>query len=107
LDDFNKHNIKLISISTDSKNQLKQYKEENDLGFLHISDRGAKIAQMFNIDVYDNVGEKNIKSKQALPSKFLIDKSGEILWTYMPESKPDRPNIRLIMNAIEKNIKPI
>ncbi len=88
-------------------NQLKQYQKENSLQFPQISDKGAQIVQMFNVDVYDKVGEKNIKSKQAIPSKFLINKSGEIVWIYMPESKPDRPDIKLIINAIEKNIKPI
>jgi peroxiredoxin len=106
LDDFNKHNIKLISISTDSLNQLKQYQKENGLEFPQISDRGAKIAQLFDVDIYDKIGEKNIKSWQAIPSKFLIDKSKKIVWRYMPESKPDRPEMKIIMNAIKKNINP-
>jgi len=93
----------LISISTDSQNHMREYQEENNLKFPQISDKNAEIAQMFKIDVYENVAEKNIKSKQAIPAKFLLNKSGKIVWKYIAETMTDRPSLDTILNAIREN----
>ncbi len=101
MDEFKTHNIKLISIACDSVNHLKEYQEKFGLRFPQISDRGAKIAKKFKVDIFDHIPGKKMKSKQALPSKFLIDSSGKIVWTYFAKTKPDRPNIDIILKAIE------
>lgn len=102
LDDFKNLNIKIISISSDSINHLKQYQQENELKFPQISDRGAKIARKYDVDIFDKGAGKDIKFKQAIPSKFLINKSRKIVWTYIPESKTERPKIKTILNAIQE-----
>ncbi|TXT63413.1 MAG: putative Thioredoxin-dependent thiol peroxidase [Promethearchaeota archaeon] len=101
MDYFKKKNIRLLSISTDSVKELKKFQEKNQLSFSLICDKGAKLAEKFDVDTYDTIGEKKIKAKQAIPSKFLIDSSGKVVWTYIPKSKPDRPDIETIKNAIE------
>lgn len=45
-----------------------------------------------------------MKVKQAIPSKFLINGNGEIVWTYIGEDKTDRPSIEMMMDAIDKNL---
>ena len=67
-----------------------------------ISDRGAKIAKQYDVYWFAPGGGKNYKIKQAVPSKFLINKKGEIVWTYIGKDKTDRPSIEQITNMIDE-----
>lgn len=89
-------------MSTDSKNHLREYKEENNLKFPQISDRGAKIARKYNVNVFDKGAGKKIKFKQAMPSKYLINKAGQIVWTYIPKTKTERPDVQKILDVIKE-----
>lgn len=89
-------------MSSDSESHMREYQEQTNLNFPQISDKNAEIAQKFDIDMYENIAETDIKSKQALPSKFLINSSGKVVWTYIAESKTDRPDISKILSAIKQ-----
>jgi peroxiredoxin Q/BCP len=102
LEEFKQQNIKLISISCDSVNHLQEYQNKYDLKFPQIADKGAKIAKKFDVDIFDHIPGKTMKVKQTIPCKYLINKSGEIVWTYFPESKIDRPDMETILTAIEQ-----
>jgi len=103
IDEFKTRKIKLISIASDSVRLLRRFKEENNFEVDIISDRGAKIAQDY--DVYWFVkGLGNIKTKQAVPSKFLINKSGEIVWKYVGKDKTDRPSTQMMALLMDKYI---
>jgi len=69
-----------------------------------ISDRGAKIAKEYDVYWYAK-SFSNIKMKQAVPSKFLIDKNGIIVWKYIGKDKTDRPSVKMMLILIDKYIK--
>ncbi|MCK4286208.1 MAG: redoxin domain-containing protein [Candidatus Lokiarchaeota archaeon] len=101
IDEFEKRKIKLISIASDSDRLLRRFKEEYNFKVDMISDRGAKIAKDY--DVYWFVkGMGNIRTKQAVPSKFLINKSGEIVWKYVGRDKTDRPSTQMMALLMDK-----
>ena len=101
---FEEKNIKLISIASDTTRLLRNFKEQNNFAIDMISDRGAKIAKDYGVYWYAK-GNSNIKIKQAVPSKFLIDKNGIIVWKYIGKDKTDRPTVSMMMILIEKYIK--
>ncbi|HDZ18625.1 MAG TPA: redoxin domain-containing protein [archaeon] len=101
---FEEKNVKLISIASDTTRLLKNFKEQNNFAIDMISDRGAKIAKEYGVYWYAK-GFSNIKIKQAVPSKFLIDKNGIIVWKYIGKDKTDRPTVNMMMILIEKYIK--
>ncbi len=105
ISEFKKRNIKLISIASDSVRLLTEFKEENGFTVDIISDRGAKIAKGYDVYWFAPGGGKNYKFKQAVPSKFLINNDGEIVWTYIGKDKTDRPSIELMTEIIDKKIK--
>jgi hypothetical protein len=45
-----------------------------------------------------------MKIKQAIPSKFLINTEGKIVWTYISEDKTDRPSFDMMMEAINNKL---
>ncbi len=102
---FEKRNIKLISIASDSVRLLTKFKEENNFAVDIISDRGAKIAKEYDVYWFAPGGGKKYKIKQAVPSKFLISKEREIVWTYIGKDKTDRPSIELMTEVIDTKIK--
>ena len=101
LHEFEKRNVKLIAIASDTANLLKKFKEENNFAIDMISDRGAKIAKDYDVYWFTN-GFGAMKVKQAVPSKFLIDKNGTIVWKYVGRDKTDRPTVKMMMILIDK-----
>ncbi len=95
----------MISIASDSARLLSKFKEENSFNVDMISDRGAKIAKQYDVYWFATGGGKDYKIKQAVPSKFLIDKDGKIIWKYIGKDKTDRPSIEMMTNIIDKFIK--
>jgi peroxiredoxin len=105
LSEFEKRQVKLISIASDSIRLLKKFKEDNNFEVDMISDRGAKIAKQYDVYWFAPGSGKNYKIKQAVPSKFLIDKNGKIKWKYIGKDKTDRPSIKMMTSIMDKYIK--
>ncbi len=80
---------------------LRIFKEENNFSVDLISDRGAKIAKDYDVNWFTE-GLGNIKIKQAVPSKFLINKEGVIVWKYVGKDKTDRPSIQMMAILMDK-----
>ncbi|TFG17399.1 MAG: redoxin domain-containing protein [Promethearchaeota archaeon] len=104
MEDFKKKKVKLLSIANDSPRLLAKFKEENNFKVDIIADRGAKIAKAYDVYWFAQGGTGNMKVKQAIPSKFLINSYGKIVWTYIGKDKTDRPSIEMMMEEIDKNI---
>lgn len=83
---------------------MRIFKEENKFNVDMISDRGAVIAKSYGVYWYAPGGGKEYKIKQAVPSKFLIDKQGIIIWKYIGKDKTDRPSIEMMTSIIDKYI---
>ena len=69
-----------------------------------IADRGAKIARDYDVYWFAPGGGGSLNVKQAVPSKFLINKEGKIVWTYIGKDKTDRPSIEMMMEAINTKL---
>jgi peroxiredoxin len=80
---------------------LKKFREDNNFPVDMISDRGAKIAKDYNVYWFAE-GWGKLKVKQAIPSKFLIDKTGKIIWKYIGKDKTDRPSVGAMIFLIDK-----
>jgi len=94
----------LLSIANDSPRLLSKFREENGFKVDLVADRGAKIAKKYDVYWFASGGAGNMKVKQAIPSKFLINKKGKIVWRYIGKDKTDRPSIDMMMEAIDKNL---
>ncbi len=93
-----------MSISSDSERLLKKFKEENNFAVDMISDRGAKIAKDYDVYWFAPGGGGSVNIKQAVPSKFLINKDGKIIWTYIGKDKTDRPSIKMMTDIIDEEL---
>lgn len=96
--------MKIISIAADSVRLLQKFKKENGFTIDLIADRGAKIAKDYDVYWFAPGGGGSLNAKQAVPSKFLINKDGKIVWTYIGKDKTDRPSIEMMMEAINTKL---
>ena len=102
IEQFNKWHVKVIIISTDSIQHTIAMAEEHNFKFTMISDRGAKIAKTYNVYTYGSMLDRSfMKTKMAVPSDFLIDRSEKIVWRYIGARK-DRPTLEILTNAIDE-----
>ncbi len=82
---------------------MRNFKEANNFAVDMISDRGAKIAKEYDVYWFAE-GASDIKVKQAVPSKFLINKNGNIVWKYVGKDKTDRPSVQMMKILMDKCI---
>lgn len=95
-------NVKLIAIAIDLPDKLIKMKYKNNFKMQIITDRAGRISKAFNVFLNrKTAGHDQLQISHAIPSKFLINKEGEVVWQYVG-SKEDRPSIELIIEAINK-----
>jgi peroxiredoxin len=102
--DFQKKKIKLLSIANDSPRLLTKFRDEHNFKVNIIADRGANIAKDYDVYWFAPGGSGHMKVKQAIPSKFLINKQRIIVWRYIGKDKTDRPSIDMMINAIDTDL---
>ena len=92
-------NVKLVSIATDRARPLKRLADKENYKFSIIADDQAKISKDYNVFGIP-IDYDTIKSELAIPSTYLIDRNGKIVWRYIG-TKTDRPKIQDILDAID------
>ena len=99
-----KYDVKLISIAIDLPDKLIKMKYKNDYKIQFITDRAGRISKAYNVFLdRKTAGHDGLQISHAIPSKFLINREGNIVWQYVG-TKTDRPSIELIVEAIENNL---
>ncbi len=94
--------MKLISIAVDNPRKMKQLHEKYEIPFTFVADRRAELTNLYNVYLTEERPEHDeFQPKHAIPSKFLINKDGIIVWQYIG-TKTDRPNIELMIEAMDK-----
>lgn len=79
-------------------------KYKNDYKIQFITDRAGRISKVYNVFLdRKTAGHDGLQISHAIPSKFLINREGNIVWQYVG-TKTDRPSIELIVEAIENNL---
>ena len=96
-------NVKFVSIGTDKARPIKKLADKEDYKFSIVADEQAKISKEYNV-FGKPVDYKMIKFELAIPSTFLIDRSGTIVWRYIG-TKTDRPKIQEILEAIDTHLQ--
>ena len=96
-------NVRFVSIATDRARPLKRLADKEDYKFSIVADEQAQISKEYNVFGIP-VDYDMIKSELAIPSTYLIDRNGDIVWRYIG-TKTDRPKIQDILNAIDTHLQ--
>jgi peroxiredoxin len=102
IEEIKKRNVKLIVIMTDRAIPLKKLIENQNYDFTVIADEKAELAKQYN--AYGKpIDFELIKIEIAIPTTYLIDEKGKIVWRYLG-NKTDRPSIEAILEAIDTKL---
>jgi len=91
--------VKFVSIGTDRARPLKKLADKEEYKFSIVADEQGIISKEYNV-FGKPIDYKMIKTELAIPSTYLIDREGKIVWRYIG-TKTDRPKIQDILNAID------
>ena len=91
--------VKFVSIATDRARHLKRLADKENYTFSIVADEQAKISKEYNVFGIP-IDYDTIKTELAIPSTYLIDRTGKIVWAYIG-TKTDRPKIQDILHAID------
>ena len=100
--EFERRNILVIAISTDKVRPLMKLAEKEGYKFRVISDVEGKISKEYNV-FGKPIDYDVIKFELAIPTSYLIDSNGTIVWRYVGY-KTDRPSIEAIIDAIDSKL---
>ena len=92
-------NVKFVSIGTDRARPIKKLADKEEYKFSIVADEQAKISKDYNV-FGKPIDYDTIKSELAIPSTYLIDRDGKIVWRYIG-TKTDRPKMQQILDAID------
>ncbi len=96
-------NIKFVSIATDRARPLKRLADKENYKFSIVADEQATISKEYNVFGIP-IDYNMIKRELAIPSTYLIDRNGKIVWRYIG-TKTDRPKIQEILDAIDTHLQ--
>ena len=104
MEELEKRKIKFIAIAKDSVWHLTKFAEKNGYTFTMIADLGANLAKKYNVYTFGSLLDiSSMKTKIAIPSDFLINKEGIIVWRIL-NTRTVRPSMEALLEAIEKYI---
>ena len=95
--------VKFVSIGTDKARPIKKLADKEDYKFSIVADEQAKISKDYNV-FGKPIDYETLKFELAIPSTYLIDRSGKIVWRYIG-TKTDRPKIQDILEAIDTHLQ--
>lgn len=97
-------NVKLLSIAIDLPNKLIKMRNKHNFEQQFVTDRAGRLSKAYNVFLdKKTAGHGRLQISHAIPSKFLINREGNIMWQYIG-TKTDRPSIELIIEAIKNHL---
>ena len=87
---------------TDRAMPIKKLAESQNYDFTIIADKKAEISKQYK--AYGKpIDFDKIKMLLAIPTTYLIDTNGKIVWRYLG-NKTERPSIEAILEAIDTKL---
>ena len=103
--EFDKRNVRIITVSTDTPAQLKSGREKHQLGALMLSDRKLAVTDRFglrNTGMHSGIpgGAKVL----PVPTSVLADANGKVLWMDQSENYQRRSDPNYVMTALRTHL---
>lgn len=105
---FEKKNVQLITISTDTISNLKNMVNENQFSFPVLSDEKLEALQKFDVFYHSKDAPYEDHGTHGEPAYFLVDEEGKLLYQQRqtsPFGRPSATELRKIVQYIQKNLK--
>lgn len=105
---FQDKRIRLVTISTDKAEDLKQMVDEHALSFPVLQDESLETLLDYGVQYHGADAPYEDHGEHGEPAYFLIDESGRLLYQQIqtsPFGRPTATELRKIVQYIKKNLK--
>lgn len=105
---FQNKGIRLVTISTDNAEDLKQMADDNALSFPVLQDESLETLLDYGVQYHGTDAPYADHGEHGEPAYFLIDESGRLLYQQIqtsPFGRPTATELRKIVQYIKKNLK--
>lgn len=92
---------RLLAISVDSPADSLRVVQSGKLSFPILSDADRRVIQAYGV-VHSGGGPRG--EDIAMPSMFLVDRSGKIVWEHVARRVVDRPSPEAVIAAIRSKL---
>lgn len=93
---FQAKNAQILAIAVQDQAGAQTAKQETGATYPILADVNHQVAETYG--VFNLLGDG-----VATPSIFIIDKSGQIVWSYIGQNVSDRPNNQTILENLPNN----
>jgi peroxiredoxin Q/BCP len=90
---FQAKNAQILAIAVQDQTGAQTAKQETGVTYPILADTNHLVAETYG--VYNLLGDG-----VATPSVFIIDKSGQIVWSYIGQTVSDRPSNQTILENL-------
>lgn len=98
LDGFSGLNASVFGISVDSRFALNAFAEKNQISFPLLSDFNKEACSAFGVKYEEFLGLKGVAKRSA----FVIDRQGQIVYSWSSDDAKQRPNFSEVKAAVAK-----
>lgn len=93
---FRTKNAQIVALAVQDQAGAQTAQQETGVTYPILADANHQAAEAY--EVYNRLGDG-----VATPSVFIIDKSGQIVWSYIGQNVSDRPSNQVILENLPNN----
>lgn len=93
---FQAKNVQIVALAVQDQAGALTAQQETGVTYPILADANHQVAEAYG--VYNLLGDS-----VATPAVFIIDKSGQIVWSYIGQNISDRPNNQTILENLPNN----
>ena len=104
--EFDKRDIQVLTVSTDSVEELQNGRDAHGLQAIMLSDADLKVTDAFGLrnTLVHSAPPGDEQEALPVPASLLVDKDGKILWMDLSENYQRRSGPDVVLAAMQKHL---
>jgi peroxiredoxin len=104
--EFDKREIQVLTVSTDSLEELQNGRDAHGLQATMLSDADLKVTDAFGYrnTLYHSAPPGDEQEALPVPATLLVDRNGKVLWMEVAENYQRRSGPEVVLAALQKHL---
>jgi peroxiredoxin len=104
--ELDRRGIKLVTVSTDSVEELQNGRDAHGLQAIMLSDADLKVTDAFGLrnTLFHSAPPGDEQEALPVPASILVDRDGKVLWIDVVENYQRRSSTDVVLAALRKHL---
>lgn len=104
--EFDKRGIQVLTVSTDSVEELQQGRDAHGLQAIMLADADLAVTDAFGLrnELFHSAPPRDEQEALPVPASLLVDRDGTVLWMEISENYQRRSGPEVVLAAIREHI---